>query len=156
MATRANSAASQSQAQSVETRERQSMAPWLEVVEGRKVVRLENVSYLPAKEGMKSTFGGIFKGYVDPVTNQPCHFESRTGEMIAGGCPLRLFGGDADQVLQQIGGIRPGEHLLIELVPDATVAVYRKDDGEVAYLAASGTALTGAFRWEPTIVMSAF
>ena len=157
MATRANSASvSQSVASTVETRERQAVAPWTEEIAGRRIIRLSNVSYLPASEGKKATFGGIMAGYVDPVTGQPCHFEGRGGEIIAGGCPVRLFGGDAEQILAQLGGIRAGEQLLLEVTPDATAAVYRKDDGEVAYLALSGSALPGGYRWAPTIAMAAF
>lgn len=160
MATRPASqtaAASQSQtASATVTRERQPLAPWAEQVADHTVLRLTNVSYLPANGDKKATFGGLMAGYVDPVTGQPCHFEGRQGEMIAGGCPVRLFGGDAEQVITQLGGVRPGEVLLLGITPDADAGVYRKDDGEVAYLAVSGPSLTGAYRWQPTIQMAAF
>ena len=158
MATRpASSAASQSQTDSaITTRERQPLAPWAEQVSGHTVLRLTNVSFLPANGDKKATFGGLMAGYVDPVTGQPCHFEGRNGEIIAGGCPVRLFGGDAEQVITQLGGVRPGEVLLLGITADADAGVYRKDDGEVAYLAVSGPSLTGAYRWQPTIQMAAF
>ena len=158
MATRpASSSQSQSQADSaITTRERQPLAPWAEQVSGHTVLRLTNVSFLPANGDKKATFGGLLAGYVDPVTGQPCHFEGRNGEIIAGGCPVRLFGGDAEQILDQIGGVRPGEMLLLGITADADAGVYRKDDGEVAYLAVSGPSLTGAYRWQPTIQMAAF
>ena len=159
MATRPASSASQSD-QSTQsapvTRERQPLAPWAEQVSGHTVLRLTNVSFLPANGDKKATFGGLMAGYVDPVTGQPCHFEGRQGEVIAGGCPVRLFGGDAEQVITQLGGVRPGEVLLLGITADADAGVYRKDDGEVAYLAVSGPSLTGAYRWQPTIQMAAF
>lgn len=157
MATRpASSAASQSDQSAPVTRERQPLAPWAEQVSGHTVLRLTNVSFLPANGDKKATFGGLMAGYVDPVTGQPCHFEGRQGEVIAGGCPVRLFGGDAEQVITQLGGVRPGEVLLLGITADADAGVYRKDDGEVAYLAVSGPSLTGAYRWQPTIQMAAF
>ena len=158
MATRPASSAADSQtaSQTTVTRERQPLAPWAEQVSGHTIIRLTNVSFLPANGDKKATFGGLMAGYVDPVTGQPCHFEGRQGEVIAGGCPVRLFGGDAEQVITQLGGVRPGEVLLLGITADADAGVYRKDDGEVAYLAVSGPSLTGAYRWQPTIQMAAF
>ena len=156
MATRPASQSASQSASAPVTRERQPLAPWAETVSGHTVLRLTNVSFLPANGDKKATFGGLMAGYVDPVTGQPCHFEGRQGEMIAGGCPVRLFGGDAEQVITQLGGVRPGEVLLLGITADADAGVYRKDDGEVAYLAVSGPSLTGAYRWQPTIQMAAF
>ena len=156
MATRPASQSASQSASAPVTRERQPLAPWAEAVSGHTVLRLTNVSYLPANGDKKATFGGLIAGYVDPVTGQPCHFEGRNGEIIAGGCPVRLFGGDAEQVITQLDGVRPGEVLLLGITPDADAGVYRKDDGEVAYLAVSGPSLTGAYRWQPTIQMAAF
>lgn len=146
--------ASESQSASV-TRERQPLAPWMTEVAGRNVLELTSVSYLPANGDKKSTYGGIIANYVDPASGQPVHFQGRGGEMIAGGCPIRLFGGDAEQVMET-AGLRAGQKLYLAVDPDAEASVYRKDDGEVAYLAIQGSALAGGFRWSPTISLEEF
>ena len=144
----------QAQAQSV-TRERQSLTPWLTEVAGRMVLELTSVSYLPASGDKKSTYGGLISNYVDPVSGQQVHFQGRGGEMIAGGCPVRLFGGDAEQVMET-AGLRAGQKLALALVEGAEASVYRKEDGEVAYLAIQGSVLAGGFRWSPTIQLEEF
>ena len=148
-----NTVASES-TQSV-TRERQSLTPWLTEMAGRQVLELTSVSFLPALGDKKATFGGILQNYVDPVTGQKVHFQGRNGELIAGGCPIRLFGGDAEQAEAMVG-IRAGQKLALVLQDGAEASVYRKDDGEVAYLAINASVLTGAFRWSPTIQFEEF
>ena len=140
---------------SVTTRERQELAPWMTEVGGRQVLELTNVSYLPASGDKKATFGGLLAGYIDPVTGRPVSFQGRGGEMIAGSCPVRLFGGDAEQVMETVG-LRAGQKLALAVDPAAEASVYRRDDGEVAYLAIQSSALTGAFRWSPTISFEEF
>jgi hypothetical protein len=146
--------ASESQSASV-TRERQPLAPWMTEVAGRKVLELTSVSYLPANGDKKSTYGGILAGYVDPVSGQKVHFHGRNGELIAGGCPVRLFGGDAEQAEAMVG-LRAGQKLALALVEGAEASVYRNDDGEVAYLAINASVLTGGYRWSPTISFEEF
>ena len=145
----------QDQTASTVTRERQPLAPWMTEVAGRNVLELTSVSYLPANGDKKSTFGGIISNYVDPVSGSPVHFQGRGGEMIAGGCPVRLFGGDAEQVMET-AGLRAGQKLYLAVQPDAEASVYRKEDGEVAYLAIQGTALAGGFRWAKTVELEEF
>ena len=137
------------------TRERQSLTPWLTEMAGRQVLELTSVSFLPANGDKKATFGGILANYVDPVSGQKVHFQGRNGELIAGGCPIRLFGGDAEQAEAMVG-LRAGQKLALVLNEDAEASVYRKDDGEVAYLAINASVLTGAFRWSPTISFEEF
>ena len=141
--------------ESTVTRERQPLAPWMTEVAGRQVLELTSVSYLPANGDKKSTYGGIIANYVDPVSGQKVHFQGRNGELIAGGCPVRLFGGDAEQAYEMLG-LRAGQKLALALVEGAEASVYRKDDGEVAYLAINASVLTGAFRWSPTIQFEEF
>ena len=152
-----NTVKSESASQSTQAvaRERQPLAPWMTEVAGRQVLELTSVSYLPANGDKKSTYGGILANYVDPVSGQRVHFQGRQGEMIAGGCPIRLFGGDADQVMET-AGLRAGQKLYLAVDPNAEASVYRKDDGEVAYLAIQGSALAGGFRWVPTISLEEF
>lgn len=149
-----NTVASESASQSV-TRERQQLAPWLTEVAGRQVLELTSVSYLPASGDKKATFGGILAGYVDPASGQPVHFQGRNGELIAGGCPIRLFGGDAEQAEAMVG-LKAGQKLALALQEGAEASVYRKDDGEVAYLAINASVLTGGYRWSPTIQFEEF
>jgi len=137
------------------TRERQSLAPWLTEMAGRQVLELTSVSYLPANGDKKATFGGILANYVDPVSGQKVHFQGRNGELIAGGCPIRLFGGDAEQAEAMVG-LRAGQKLALVLNEGAEASVYRKDDGEVAYLAINASVLTGGYRWSPTISFEEF
>ncbi len=148
-----NTVASES-TQSV-TRERQSLTPWLTEMAGRQVLELTSVSYLPANGDKKATFGGILANYTDPVSGQKVHFQGRNGELIAGGCPIRLFGGDAEQAEAMVG-LRAGQKLALVLNEDAEASVYRKDDGEVAYLAINASVLTGGYRWSPTISFEEF
>jgi len=148
-----NTVASES-TQSV-TRERQSLTPWLTEMAGRQVLELTSVSYLPANGDKKATFGGILANYVDPVSGQKVHFQGRNGELIAGGCPIRLFGGDAEQAEAMVG-LRAGQKLALVLNEGAEASVYRKDDGEVAYLAINASVLTGGYRWSPTISFEEF
>ena len=150
-----NTVKSESQSTATVTRERQSLTPWLTEMAGRKVLELTSVSFLPANGDKKATFGGILANYVDPVSGQKVHFQGRNGELIAGGCPIRLFGGDAEQAEAMVG-IRAGQKLALALVEGAEASVYRKDDGEVAYLAINASVLTGGFRWSPTISFEEF
>ena len=141
--------------ESQSTRERQSLTPWLTEVAGRLVLELTSVSFLPANGDKKSTFGGLLANYVDPVTGQKVHFQGRNGEMIAGGCPIRLFGGDAEQAYEMVG-LRAGQKLALALNEGAEASVYRNAEGEVVYLALQGGALTGGFRWSPTLLFEEF
>ena len=146
---------SESQSTTAVTRERQSLTPWMTEIAGRQVLELTSVSYLPANGDKKSTYGGIIANYVDPVSGQKVHFQGRQGEMIAGGCPIRLFGGDAEQVMET-AGLRAGQKLYLAVDQTAEASVYRKDDGEVAYLAIQGSALAGGFRWAKTVELEEF
>ena len=145
----------ESQASASVTRERQSLTQWLTEMAGRQVLELTSVSYLPANGDKKATFGGILANYTDPVSGQKVHFQGRNGELIAGGCPIRLFGGDAEQAEAMVG-LKAGQKLALVLNEGAEASVYRKDDGEVAYLAINASVLTGAFRWSPTIQFEEF
>ena len=136
---------------SVTTRERQDVTQWMTEFTARsgrvaKALRLKNVSYLPASGDKKSTFGGIVEGYVDPISKQPCYFTGRNGEKIAGGVPVRLFGDEADQLIEKLDS-PSGMDLMVGLVDGATAAVYRNDSGEVVYLALNAAQLSQRFEW---------
>ena len=144
-----NTVASES-TQSV-TRERQDVTQWMTEFTARsgkvaKALRLKSVSYLPASGDKKSTFGGIVEGYVDPVSNQPCYFAGRNGEKIAGGVPVRLFGDEADQLIEKLDS-PSGMDLMVGLADGATAAVYRNDSGEVGSLALNAAQLSQRFEW---------
>ena len=143
------------QASTQPTRERQSLEPWMIEIAGRMALELTNVSYLPASGDKKATFGGLLAGYVDPVTGQPCHFQGRNGELIAGSCPVRLFGPEAEQTYEMLG-LRAGQKLALALREGAEASVYRNSEGEVVYLALQASAMTGGFRWSPTISFEEF
>lgn len=136
------------------TRERQSLANLAVALEGGKALQLTNVSFLPDNGKQKATFGGLVAGYVDPVSGKPCHFSGRNGEVIAGGLPVRLFGTDAELAIEALGEA-PGHTLLLGVVDSVDGAIYRKDDGEVAYAALSIKSLTGSFRWVAPIKFQA-
>ena len=133
------------------TRERQSITEWMTEFTARsgkvaKALRLKSVSYLPASGDKKSTFGGIVEGYVDPISKQPCFFAGRNGEKIAGGVPVRLFGDEADQLVEKLDH-PSGMDLMVGLLDGATAAVYRNDSGEVVYLALNAAQLSQRFEW---------
>ncbi len=137
--------------QSVVTRERQDVTRWMTEFTARsgkvaKALRLKSVSYLPASGDKKSTFGGIVEGYIDPVSEQPCFFAGRNGEKIAGGVPVRLFGDEADQLVEKLDH-PSGMDLMVGLMDGATAAVYRNDSGEVVYLALNAAQLSQRFEW---------
>ena len=145
-----NTVASESTSQSV-TRERQDVTRWMTEFTARsgkvaKALRLKSVSYLPASGDKKSTFGGIVEGYIDPVSEQPCYFAGRNGEKIAGGVPVRLFGEEADQLIEKLDS-PSGMDLMVGLAEGATAAVYRNDSGEVVYLALNAAQLSQRFEW---------
>jgi hypothetical protein len=144
----------QDQPSTVTTRERQSLTALTVELEGGRALQLTNISYLPENSGKKATFGGLVANYIDPVTGQPCHFAGRNGEIIAGGLPVRLFGSDAELAIEALGEA-PGHTLLLGVADAVDGAIYRKDDGEVAYAAISIKALTGAFRWVSPIKFQA-
>ena len=136
---------------SVTTRERQDVTQWMTEFTARsgkvaKALRLKSVSYLPASGDKKSTFGGIVEGYVDPISKQPCFFAGRNGEKIAGGVPVRLFGDEADQLIEKLDS-PSGMDLMVGLADGATAAVYRNDSGEVVYLALNAAQLSQRFEW---------
>ncbi len=141
----------ESQASASVTRERQDVTKWMTEFTARsgkvaKALRFKSVSYLPASGDKKSTFGGIVEGYVDPVSNQPCYFAGRNGEKIAGGVPVRLFGDEADQLVEKLDH-PSGMDLMVGLMDGATAAVYRNDSGEVVYLALNAAQLSQRFEW---------
>ena len=133
------------------TRERQDVTRWMTEFTAKsgkvaKALRLKSVSYLPASGDKKSTFGGIVEGYVDPISKQPCYFTGRNGEKIAGGVPVRLFGDEADQLIEKLDA-PTGMDLMVGLAEGATAAVYRNDSGEVVYLALNAAQLSQRFEW---------
>lgn len=133
------------------TRERQDVTQWMTEFTAKsgkvaKALRLKSVSYLPASGDKKSTFGGILEGYIDPVSKQPCYFAGRNGEKIAGGVPVRLFGDEADQLIEKLDA-PTGMDLMVGLAEGATAAVYRNDSGEVVYLAMNAAQLSQRFEW---------
>ena len=98
-------------------------------------ILLDYAGYLPAREdGRKATFGGLLANFVDPTTGQPCLFEGKNGEMIAGSAPVRFFGEDAD-VLDEGWGERPaGCSFGLALNQGTTASVYRAEDGAIMFL----------------------
>jgi len=157
MSTATNRSQAQSQSTTAaQTRETMPLAQFLadhtmrnsEVVTG--ALSLSNVSYLPANEDQKSTFGGLLQGFVDPVTGKPCSFVGRDGVAVIGGCPVRLFGEDADFCEEQLG-IEPASVLHLGIKADAQGRVYRKEDGTVSFLAIRLADLNGEFGWEGKI-----
>ena len=141
----------ESQSTASVTRERQDVTQWMTEFTARsgkvaKALRLKSVSYLPASGDKKSTFGGIVEGYVDPISKQPCYFAGRNGEKIAGGVPVRLFGDEADQLVEKLDS-PSGMDLMVGLAEGATAAVYRNDSGEVVYLALNAAQLSQRFEW---------
>ena len=125
-----------------EAREKQPLAPWTETYEGAQVIRLGYVKFKESNGKFKSTYGGLMAGYVDPVSGQPCFFAGKDGSRIAGSVSVRLFDGEAEQFLNEVGLTAAGEDLLLEIKPDAQVSVYRNEEGEVQYLALKADQLT--------------
>lgn len=154
MSTASNRAQSQStQTETQSTREVMALAPFIadHVMRNKDVVTgalsLANVSYLPANDEQKSTYGGLLQGFIDPVSGKPCSFTGRDGQVVIGGCPVRLFGDDADFCEDELG-LEPASTLHLGIKPDAAARVYRKDDGTVAFLAIRLADLNGEFGWE--------
>ncbi len=96
-----------------EIRERQPLAPWAEVYEGATCIRLGYVSFKEANGKYKATYGGLMAGYVDPVSGQPCFFAGKDGSRIAGSVSVRLFDGEAEQFLSEVGLTEVGEDLML-------------------------------------------
>ena len=133
-----------------EARETQPLAPWTEAYEGAQVIRLGYVKFKESNGKFKATYGGLMAGYVDPVSGQPCFFAGKDGSRIAGSVSVRLFDGEAEQFLNEVGLTAAGEDLLLEIKPDAKVSVYRNDAGEVQYLALRADQLTLACEYVPS------
>ena len=125
-----------------ESREKQPLAPWTEDFNGAQVIRLGYVKFKESNGKFKATYGGLMAGYVDPISGQPCFFAGKDGSRIAGSVSVRLFDGEAEQFLNEIGLTAAGEDLLLEIKPDAQVSVYRNEEGEVQYLALKADQLT--------------
>lgn len=141
MATKTNTA-TQIQTETQTQRERLSLDAYIQdlvspetgEVVGRGIL-LDYAGYLPAREdGRKATFGGLLANFVDPANGQPCLFEGKNGEMIAGSAPVRFFGEDAD-VLDEGWGERPaGCSFGLALNQGTTASVYRSEDGAIMFL----------------------
>lgn len=134
-----------------ETRERMQLEGFLadianpntgEVV-GKGLV-LENASHLLATEEHKETYGGIIRQFVDPVSGKRSWFLNDRGEKIEAGCPVRIFDADAAALARSIGEpVGRDSQLLLKMEPGADAAVYRREDGTVAFLAVRLSAVVG-------------
>ena len=135
-----------------EIRERMSLTPFVrdithpvtgEVV-GKGLV-LDNASHLDESDKGRETAGGLLKGFIDPVTKKPCTFVNSKGEVIVGGCPVRLFGDDAAALIRTLGEPEGKDTQLILLLEDgADAAVYRKEDESIAFLVLRKSQVLGA------------
>lgn len=96
---------------------------------------LGHASHLMENDEHKETIGGILASFVDPVSKKRSWFMNDQGSRIEGGCPVRLFSDDAAALAEQIGTPGKGMELILFLEPEADAAVYRKEDGTVAFLA---------------------
>ena len=113
---------------------------------------LDSPSHLVATEDHKETFGGLLKGFIDPVSGKPCTFVSKTtGEEITGGLSIRLFDEDAEALVDHLGAA-PAKAQLHLLVTDANAAIYRKEDGTVAYAAFRLNQIGGAAYRAPKLL----
>jgi len=137
----------QDQPETQSKRERMALAPWLKQLRGRTVIDMKAVSYLPANGQYKSVYGGIMDGFVDPVTNTVCKFTAKDGSLVDGGVPIKFYGADAEVLLER-AGLKHGYVLNLEVDDTVEAAVYRKDDGEVAYLAVQGHFVKKGKSWE--------
>lgn len=147
MATMTSSAASQAQ-NTTATRERLSLAPWTELIEGTMAIRLSSVNFLPGDGTHKASFSGMLEApFVDPVTGEAPTFTDAKGVTRPGKCPVRLLGLDGLAVHAAIG-IEQDKHLLLGLKPDADVSVYRTEGGSVAFLVLRLSSLTGERAWQ--------
>lgn len=135
-----------------ESRERMDLTPWLTEIThpttsevlGKGLV-LDNASHLEESEKGRETAGGLLKGFVDPVSGKPCTFTNAKGEVIVGGCPIRLFQDDAAALIRTIGEPEGKDSQLILLLEaEADAAVYRKESGEVAFLVLRRNQIRGA------------
>ena len=143
MSTKSNTASqTQTETQTQAQRERISLDAYIQDLVSPetgevlgKGILLDFAGYLPAREdGRKATFGGLLANFVDPTNGQPCLFEGKNGEMIAGSAPVRFFGEDAD-VLDEGWGERPaGCSFGLALNQGATASVYRAEDGAIMFL----------------------
>ena len=106
---------------------------------------LDNASHLEESEKGRETAGGLLKGFVDPVSGKPCTFTNAKGEVIVGGCPVRLFQDDAAALIRTIGEPEGKDSQLILLLEaEADAAVYRKEDESVAFLVLRRNQIRGA------------
>ena len=101
------------------------------MIHGKDDIRLDEVP-TPEPTGdqvrVKMAFGGICG------SDLHYYFEGKNGEMIAGSCPVRFFGEDAD-VLDEGWGERPaGCSFGLALNQGATASVYRAEDGAIMFL----------------------
>ena len=96
---------------------------------------LTHASHLAENDEHKETVGGLLANFVDPVSHKRSWFLNDAGQRIEGGCPVRLFSDDAAALADQIGTPGKGTELVLFLEPEADAAVYRKEDGTVAFLA---------------------
>lgn len=135
-----------------ESRERMSLEKFVQDIThpvtgevlGKGLV-LDNASHLEESEKGRETAGGLLKGFVDLVSGKPCTFTNAKGEVIVGGCPIRLFQDDAAALIRTIGEPEGKDSQLILLLEDgADAAVYRKESGEVAFLVLRRNQIRGA------------
>ena len=96
---------------------------------------LGHASHLLENDEHKETIGGLLANFVDPVSHKRSWFLNDQGARIEGGCPVRLFSDDAAALVEQIGTPGKGTELILFLEDAADAAVYRKEDGTVAFLA---------------------
>lgn len=160
MATMSASTMSQATtASATSTRERMALAPWLEKVlddKGERVLgfalRLSGISFLPGDGQHKPVYSGMLEAdFIDPVTGAVPMFVNSKGETVQGKCPVRVMGLDGLSAHNAFGVVKD-MHLLMGVKPEADVAVYRKEDGSVAFLVLRVGDITGAFRWvEPPL-----
>lgn len=135
-----------------ESRERMSLEKFVQDIThpvtgevlGKGLV-LDNASHLEESEKGRETAGGLLKGFVDLVSGKPCTFTNAKGEVIVGGCPVRLFQDDAVALIRTIGEPEGKDSQLILLLEAETdAAVYRKESGEVAFLVLRRNQIRGA------------
>lgn len=147
-------ASSTTSTSTISTRERISLAPWMEAVKDDKgertlgfALRLSGMRFLPGDGTHKPSYSGMMEAaFIDPVTGEVPTFVNAKGETVRGKCPVRLLGIDGLSAHKALG-LQQDKHLLLGLKPETETSVYRTEGGAVAFLVLRLGDLTSAARW---------